>query len=295
MTTPSQQLSDELSSDEISLSDIWQALRARSRLILTSTLISAAVAGGIAFSMTPIYRSQVVSVIAESQEGGSGFGQLAGQFGGLASLAGVGLGGGGSGHSEVMGTLASRQLIESYIESHHLLPILFEKKWDQERGDWKRSLSKKPTLWDGTEFFIKQVRAIDENKKNGLITLTIEWKDAALAARWAADLVNLTNQQMRDRAIAKSEANLSYLNTQLEKSSVVELRQAIYRLIEAEVKNIMVAQGSDEYALKVIDPSVVAEKKIKPKRSLIVAVGAFLGLFLAALVALVQAPARLLQ
>lgn len=271
--------------DEISLAELWAALRARVRLIVGVTLLSATVAAAIALVMTPIYRAEVVLAVVDDSSKSGGLSGLASQFGGLASLAGVSLGG-SSDRGESIGTLSSRQLIEGYISSHNLLPVLFYKKWDENSKDWQPGLSKIPTLWDGTQQFIKDVRAINEDKKSGLITLAVEWKDAATAATWANDLVRLANQIMRERAIKNSEANLAYLNAQLEQTSVVELRQAIYRLIESEVKNVMVAQGSSEYAFKVIDPAVTPEKKARPLRLLIVMVGLFVGLMLSSIYAL---------
>ena len=116
----------------------------------------------------------------------------------------------------------------------------------------------------------------------------MEWKDAALAAGWANELVALANEILRQRAIEKSKANLAYLDTQLEKATVVEVRQAIYRLIEAEFKNVMIAQGTSDYAFKVIDPAVTPEKKVKPKRMLITAVGLLLGFLISSFYALMN-------
>jgi uncharacterized protein involved in exopolysaccharide biosynthesis len=67
---------------------------------------------------------------------------------------------------------------------------------------------------------------------------------------------------------------------------VVELRQALYTLIETEIKKVMIAQGSEEYAFKVIDPARVAEEKSSPRRALITLVGAFAGLMLGIVIAL---------
>ena len=273
--------------DEISLAEIWLALKQRSVFILVVTFLSAAIAAAVAFTMTPIYRAAVVVALVDDGGKGGGFGALAGQLGGLASLAGVGMGS-SSTRTDSMGTLGSNQLIEQYITSQKLLPVLFEKQWDAAREDWKSEVVKKPTLWQATQLFTKEVRKIAEDKKTGLITLTVEWKDAAVATQWANDLVRLANQTLRQGAIEKSEANLAYLQSQLEKTSVIELRQAIYRLIEAEVKNVMVAQGSQDYAFKVIDPAVAPERKAKPRRSLIVGVGIVLGLMLSGIYAVAK-------
>ena len=260
--------------DEISLAEIWQALSAHRRLIAVFTLACGVAAAAVSLWMTPIFRAEVVLSVVDGDRGGQ-LGGLASQFGGIAALAGVNLGTSSS-KTDAVGTLSSKKLVETYIEKNNVLPVLFESRWDAAKGDWKTGTDK-PTLWKATEAFTKSIRKINDDKKTGLVTLSVEWKDAALAAGWANELVALANEILRQRAIEKSKANLAYLDTQLEKATVVEVRQAIYRLIEAEFKNVMIAQGTSDYAFKVIDPAVTPEKKVKPKRMLITAVGLLLG------------------
>lgn len=278
--------------DEISLGEIWAALMTGRLMILSVTFVFGAIAAAIALNTKPIYRAEVLIAVANDTGVQGGLSALAGQFGGLASLAGVNLGGGGN-KGEAVATMSSRALTEAYINQQDLLPILFAKRWDVAKGIFvPDAKGKTPTAWDGNNLFAKQIRRIVEDKKTGLVTLAIEWEDPARAAQWANDIVRLTNQTLRDRAIANSNHNLVYLNEQLEKSSVVELRQAIFNLIETEVKNVMVAQGSQEYVFKVIDPAVVPQQKAKPNRSLIVAVGLLLGFIFSSLYALAKGSAK---
>ena len=68
-----------------------------------------------------------------------------------------------------------------------------------------------------------------------------------------------------------------YLNDRLESASLVELRQAISRLIENEVQVMMVAEGETEYAFTVIDPPRIPLERIRPQRKLIVFLSGTLG------------------
>jgi uncharacterized protein involved in exopolysaccharide biosynthesis len=100
------------------------------------------------------------------------------------------------------------------------------------------------------------------------VTLTITWTDPKVAAQWANGLAELTNNYLRQKAISESERNIAYLNDQLAKTSVVALRDSIYSLMESEIKKQMLARGTNEYALKVIDPAVPPEKPTSPKAML---------------------------
>ncbi len=271
--------------DEISLAEIWQALRNRALLIIATTFVFAAASLVVALMMTPIFQAQAVLSPVSEGSGGSGLSNIAAQFGGLASLAGLNLGGNSS-TGEAVATLNSRVLVEQYITSNNLLPELYQDQWDAATKTWKTADEDTPTVWLGTRKFIEQVMDVQTDKKTGLVKLTVEWSDPALAAKWANDLVTRANDRLRARAINNSTKNISYLYEQLDKTSIVELRESIYRLLESETKKVMLAQGSEEYAFKIIDPAVVPEKKIRPKGALIIAVGTFMGLMLSGLYAL---------
>lgn len=273
------------SNQEISMADIMKTLKARSTLIAFLTITFSSAAAILAFSLPSVYSATAVIAPVGDGKSSSGLSALTGQFGGLAALAGVSMGNSAS-SNEAVATLNSRALTERFIQSNNLLPVLFEREWDATRRDWRKSGEEQPTLWKATEFFNKKVRFISEDKKNGLVTVKVEWSDPALAADWAMGLVTLSNKILRDRAISESNRNLSYLNDQLQKTNVHELRQAIYRLIEAEVKNVMIAQGGQEFAFKIIDPAVKPERKIRPKRITIILGGLVTGFIFASFLAM---------
>jgi uncharacterized protein involved in exopolysaccharide biosynthesis len=126
--------------------------------------------------------------------------------------------------------------------------------------------------------FDQGIRTVNFDRKTNLTTVTIDWSDPQIAAQWANRLVKKVNSQLQGEAVKDAEQNIVYLREQLKTNSAVEMQQAIYNLIEAQMKNIMVASTRDDYAFKVIDPAVPPEQKIKPSRRLIVMVGLFLGL-----------------
>jgi len=283
----------ENQADEISLKDIADALLARRWLIVLMTIGFAIGGAAVAFLLPEKYEASIVLSPVDDSAGGKlgGAGSLLSQFGGLAALGGINVGGSGK-KAEAIATLQSHGLTENFIRDNNLLPILYADQWDAERKAWKtQDPDKVPTVWKAEKKFAKKIRSIGEDKKTGLVTLTIESTDAELAAQWAKDLVDRANRDLRAREIKQSQTNLAYLNDQLTKTSVVELQKAIYSLIEAEIKKVMIANGSDEFAFRVVDPPRIAEERSSPKRGLIVAVGLFLGFMLGVVLAL-SLPAR---
>ena len=266
--------------DAINLLDVLRFLLTYKWIIAGITLLSMALSAAIAFNMTPIYRAEVLMALANEEQTKGGLSALAGQFGGLASLAGVDLGGGSGTKNEAIATLKSRAFTEKFIKDENLLPVLFEEKWDNENHRWLESdQATVPSMWSAYELF-NGIRSIAEDTKTGLITLRIEWKDPVLAARWANLLVYRVNELLRAGAIDQAQRSIDYLKRELAKTSVVELQQGIYRLIEGQVNRIMLANVRDDYTFRLVDPAVVPMEKVWPKRKLIVVIGGISGFVL---------------
>lgn len=263
--------------EELDLNEIVFRLWKDRVLIIKISIISLLVSVAITLLLPNRFTAEVVISPTEDDASKSlgGAGALLSQFGGIA---GLGLGS-TSKVAESVATLRSAALIETFINESNLLPILFKSRWDEEGKHWKEGLLSRdpPTLWKAEQLFSDDVLSIKEDRKTGLLTLTIEWTNPELAALWANEIVARGNHYLRARAIDLSEKNLVYLNQQLEKTSVVELQSSIYSLIELEIKKIMIARSNEEYAFKVVDPARVPEEKSSPKRVLISLLGLFLG------------------
>ncbi|MCK9386377.1 MAG: Wzz/FepE/Etk N-terminal domain-containing protein [Nevskia sp.] len=278
--------------DEITFQELWQTFWSRRLLIVGLGVLFSVAAAIVAFQLPLKFEASVLLAPVDDDAGGGklGAGALLSQFGGLAALGGINIRGSGR-KAESVATLQSAALTQAFIADEQLLPVLYEDKWDSAKQTWTVTDPEKvPTLWKAEKKFRKQIRTIDEEKKTGIITLTITWTDPEKAAAWANELVARANNYLRSRAIEQSKKNLDYLNEQLTKTSVVELHQAIYDLIEAEVKKVMVANGNEEYAFRVIDPARVPEERSSPKRTLITAVGMFFGLMLGMIISLILRP-----
>lgn len=222
--------------------------------------------GGVSGIVTAVvrakwYEARVVVIPADDSGGGLGaLGGLASQFSGLASIAGLALGEGGK-SAEVIAVLQSELMTSRFIEKNDLLPVLFSDKWDAASQKWKEDDADKiPTLWGGNRYFARKVRDVSQDAKTGLVTLTIRWKDPKQAALWANELVAQTNEYLRAKALAESERSVEYLTAQAEQARVVEARRAMNSLLEQEINKAMIAQGREEYALRVVDPAVAPEK-----------------------------------
>lgn len=263
-----------LQEDEINLSDLWKILVEQKKLISIIILIATLFSLAYALLATPIYRAEALLAPVEKEKGGR-LGALAGQFGGLASLAGIDLGGGGGGVELAKATLKSRDFTNKFIQDENIMPVLFEDQWDSSTKQWKNAKNQ-PSMWKAYKLF-NSIREISQDKKTGLVKLTIDWKDPVLAAEWIGKLVARVNNKLRQEAITESDRSIEYLEAELQKTSVIEIKESIYSLIEAQTKTRMLANTQEEYAFRVLDSAVIPEEKVKPKRALIIVLGAILG------------------
>jgi LPS O-antigen subunit length determinant protein (WzzB/FepE family) len=231
---------------------------------------------------TPVYRAGITVIPVAGDEAAGALSRLAGQFGGLAGLAGVNLGGSGN-SQEAMALLRSQAFGESLIVDEDLMPLLFAGRWDAESGKWRADRDGDvPTLWDGWLRFDRKVRTILEDRDRGLVTIRIEMADRERAAALAASIVERANRQLRERKLAEIDGNLDYLRTELARAELVELRQAISRVMEAQVSERMLASARSEYAFRVLDPPRVpdADRPVRPRRALLAALGTVAGALL---------------
>ena len=275
-------------SEEIRLLDLWRAVWDGKWLVVLASFALAVLAVAVSFLITPEYRSQAVLSPVGSSSGG-GLAALAGQFGGLASLAGLNLGAEDN-VAESIAILKSRALTERFIRERNLLPVIFHDDWDAEKGAWDVDADDVPTLARGVERFDKSIRTVNQDVETGLVNLSVDWIDPVLARDWAQGLIAEVNADMRGRAIDQSKRNIEFLKGQLEATDAVELRTAVFSVMESEMKNAMMAAVRTDFAFEVIDPPVVPEKPAWPNRILLAVVGFFLGGMIGVLTVLMRRP-----
>jgi uncharacterized protein involved in exopolysaccharide biosynthesis len=251
-----------LNPEEIRLRDLIADLRRAAIPIVVVTVISGIIGGAIGLIRDKEYSASIIvsPVPQDSNSSKGALGAIASQFSDLASMAGV-TPPGASARSEPIAVLQSQLLTQNYVKAEDLLPVLYADKWDEASKRWKATDPKKiPTLWTANQYFMKNIRQVTDDKATGLVTMKIKWKNPQQAAKWANDLVRATNQYLRDKAIRESERNIAYLTDQGTKTNIVEVRQAVYSLLEQEIDKEMIALGREEYALRVVDPAFAPEK-----------------------------------
>ncbi len=292
--------------DEIDLRELFGVLWAGKVWIVLITGIFAVSSVFYALSLPDQYKASTILAPVKSDKGGLS-GALT-QFGGLASLAGVSIGAGESSESQIaQEIMKSWSFIENFISKNDIAVEVFAVNgWSKELGDvliddnlfdaqremWliqDRDSGKlgPPKSWQLFERFSSML-SVSEDKKTGFVTVSMEHYSPQLAKNSLDMYVRAINEHMQDRQVAKVTNNIAYLEEQIKKTSITEMREVFYTIIEEQTKNKMVAEASPEYAFLTIAPSMLPEQKSQPKRALICILGTLLGVMLSVLWILVR-------
>ncbi|RLV61418.1 LPS O-antigen length regulator [Parashewanella curva] len=305
--TPTPQLpTNYISDDEIDLKELFSVIWQGKWLITSITTVFAIGAVIIALMLPNIYKSEALLSPVSDQKGG-GLSALAGQFGGLASLAGINLGGSKGDKSQLaIEILKSREFTSKFIQKHQILPELMAvDKWDRATNGlaydpevynepekkWLRKVSapfkSKPSMQEAYKEWQK-IFSVNQDKKSNLVTISIEHKSPYIAQQWVKWLVADINLEMKKRDVKEATKSINFLEKQINQTKVADLRSTLFKLIEEQTKTIMFADVRDEYVFATVDPALVPEEKAKPKRALICILGTLLGGMLGVAIVLVR-------
>jgi uncharacterized protein involved in exopolysaccharide biosynthesis len=293
--------------DEIDLAELWRAIWAGKFTIIIISMIFAIASVFFALSKPNIYKASAILAPASSEGGAGGLGALAGQFGGLASMAGINLGGGGGDKTALaLEILKSRSFIEAFITKHDLLvPLVASKNWDmssdtllldeelydQVNKKWIREVKApkkpEPSLWEAYQRF-SSLLEIKQDKITSMVVIDIEFYSPTLAQQWLTWLIQDINEFMRGQDQIEAQASIDYLTKQLVNIKVASMETVFYQLIEEQTKNMMLTMVKTEYIMKTVDPAQVPETKAKPKRFIIVLIGTILGGMLSLSIVLIR-------
>ncbi len=296
--------------DEIDLREFFAVLWAGKIKILVLTAVFAVVSVIYALSVPNQYKA--TALLAPAQSGSGGLSGALGQLGGLASLAGVSIGGGDSSEAQVaLEIMQSWNFIESFIANNDLVVEVYAAKgwsrssnqleinndvYDVSSKAWmiKNSESGEgwpPSSWALFKKFSEKL-SVSEDKQTGLVSVSIEYYSPQIAKDWLDLYVEAINKHMQARQIAKVTNNINYLQAQIQKTTIAEMQEVFYTIIEEQIKSKMLAEASPDYAFLAVSPSMVPEEKSQPKRALICILGTLLGGMLSVLWVLVMHYAR---
>ena len=286
--------SNDQSTSELSLEQLLLELWHAKSLIAISMLIGLLTCLLYSINLSNIYKSE--ALLAPVQKSSQINGYLQG-ISGIAGLTGVGTMAqtGDNPTSEAIEKVKSLSFFKEQIMPNIFLPDLlaadfwdskssklFYKKNIYSENKWINGKGGQPTAQESFKKFREQMR-INQDSSTGFVKITIEHQSPVVAQQWTEILVEQLNMLQRSNAKLEAEAAIDYLNFQMSKTNYAEIKLALSELIKNEIQKLTLIEAKKEYVFKYIDPPVVEEQKIKPKRTLLTIMGALVGALLGVL------------
>lgn len=283
--------------DRVDLRDLFRDLYARKWFIIGTTFTAAVISVIVALMLPNIYRAEALLAPNDAESAG-GLSALASQYAGLASLARIGIGDGSADKTQLgIQILKSRKFISGFIERRSILvPLMAAHGWDPSTGklqidldvydvekrEWVEDDSGTgrtiPSMQKAYEKFMG-ILSVRQDDTTGFVTLSVEHYSPTVAKQWVDWLIEDLNAAIMRRDVSEAEQSIEYLKEQIDSTAIAELQSVFFNLIEEQTKTIMLANVSDEYLLRTLDPAIAPEMKAKPRRSFLVVFITAIGFF----------------
>lgn len=283
--------------DEIDLRELWNVIWAGKLKIITITSVFAIASVIFALSLPNMYKSQMVLAPAQSDSKG-GLSGLASQYGGLAAMAGINLGGGDSSRIvQAVELMKSWPFLEGFINKYNLKPqIMAVESWNIKTNEliydydiynpeiktWTREVdleageTPEPTSYETFEA-LSSMLSITIDEETGLLKISIEHFSPQIAFEWVGLLKQEVNSFYQKKDMLEAQKNIDYLKAKIAETNVTDMQSVFYKMIESQTKTLMLAEVSHQYLIKTVIPAKIAEEKSSPKRALICILGTLLG------------------
>lgn len=291
------------SEEEIDLRELFKVL-------FDGKILIALVASIITFSsviyalmMTDYYKSEAVMSVRDNSENKN----LLSQFGGAASLMGLNVSSTDDKASQTIQLIQSRKFIKHLLTFENILPSIMAAKsydisskkllfdgdlYDSKSKNWigepDENGSAKPSYLDAHGVYLNDLLSISQDKNTGFILIDIKHISPVFAKEFLELIIRETNTILRKKDLEESNEALMYLTNELRKTSLVELKESIKNLIEAQLEVQMMSKINEDYVLVEIDPPFIPERGLSNSKLLIVIFSAIFGSLLGGVIVLIR-------
>ena len=272
--------------DSIDFKELLNLISDGKKLIILITAVFALCSVLVALSLTNYYKSQTVLTTTDSSNEMASLSR----YSGIASLAGISMPSSGIDKgSLIVNTIMSRAFLKHLLSFEDVLPsIMAAKSYDIETKKLvfnskiydatnKQWFGAKPSYIETYDVYMEQL-TVSYDKNLGLIHVHTEHISPIFAKEFLDLIIKETDTLLRQKDLKQSSDALNYLISEISKTSLVEIKSSMNHLIQSQLETQMMAKISTDYALMVIEPPFIPEKKFRPSRSLIRLFGTILGL-----------------
>ncbi len=246
-------------------------------------------------------------------------GTLGGGLGNLASLAGVELPqSSGSMQFEMLpDAIISQETASKISEDPAILHTVFAQNWDPATKMWKApggavSTVKRtikdltalifggevrdrtiPDTKDMLEYLEKRV-SVTRDKKRPVVLISFTHGNREFAETFVLKLWKITDDRLKDAALARSTSNINYLDRRVLETQTIEYKMYLLNVMSSEEKRRMITSGDLPYAAEPFGMPVSTSEPVQPDIVFTVVAGTAIGLMFGILLVLWRRRAQIL-
>ena len=228
--------------DEIDLRALFTVLWNGKGLITGISGFVAVCAVLYALWLPNIYESKAL-LAPNDESGAGGLAGLAKQYGGLASLAGINIGGSGGGATKsfkAQQKITSLDFFTRHLYETVVVDLMAVDYWEAASGElvydpelfddksqkWLRQArypqKAKPSAQEAHKAFLS-VLTLSEDAKTSLVTLSVKHVSPIVAQAWVELVINAVTEELRGKDIDEARGSIAFLEEQRLQTSLVSL------------------------------------------------------------------------
>ncbi len=200
--------------------------------------------------------------------------------------------------------IGSRSLAFVLQNKHGLMQKVFTGSWDAANGKWiEPNIDRTSIRWRIKRIFHYNVPTVPDigslaNFVGGMVqvgqienspffSISVEHPDRKLALYLLDTVYREADELLGERDRNKQAQNRKYLEEQLEKSQLVEVRSALLGMVMQQEQKSMLVNVEPPYTIKVLEPPWVAVQPSEPNLARMIGLPAFVSMALCLIVVVV--------
>ena len=249
--------------DEIDILEVGMNLFKYKNFIIGLTSFFAVSSVVIALTLPVTYKSSVLVIESEPS--------TTPKMGGMASLVGIDIGGGGASKTAIaLQVLKSRKFFNDFDNKRNVIPLLLTSKWEKKTNtlNWPDSYNPDTKTWDGgsqpTQQYIydnvyRKLLGVREDPITNIIEISYIHSSPVVAKQIVDWLIIDLNDQLKNDDLDEAEKSLEYLYVELQQAASIEVRELITSMIRSKLQLKTIANSREDYRFKILDPAIVPE------------------------------------
>ncbi|UOD35684.1 hypothetical protein DSN97_05050 [Deferribacteraceae bacterium V6Fe1] len=269
---------DYLAEDEIDLVELFAVIWRRKIMIAAIVFVVSVITVIATLMMDNIYESK--AVLKPSGGEASKLSSLMGNLGGLASLAGISVGGSSDNIYDAMQNLINnKEFIADIVKKNGLEQKLFEDSYSE--------LKAKEDFAQNYKFYVfnavKGIINLSQDKKSNYITLSVQHKDPVFAKEFVNILLYELSEKTKKVELENIDEKITNFKNEMENSSDITLKTKLAEVISSLIQSKVISKAQKYYGFTIVSEPYVPDlkDKVKPKRSLICVVAFVTSFFMA--------------